>query len=87
MYYKSQVGDNMIEKLKIKAIYDDFIKNVSLTEEQLKILDMLLKKDSIVKISMEIGASQRTIGYEIRKLKDLFNKYYEVQLYKVMMLL
>ena len=87
VYYKSQVGDNMIEKLKIKAIYDDFIKNVSLTEEQLKILDMLLKKESIVKISMEIGASQRTIGYEIRKLKDLFNKYYEVQLYKTMMLL
>ena len=48
---------------------------------------MLLKKESIVKISMEIGASQRTIGYEIRKLKDLFNKYYEVQLYKTMMLL
>ena len=87
MYYKSQVGDNMIEKLKIKAIYDDFINNVSLTEEQLKILDMLLKKDSIVKISMEIGASQRTIGYEIRKLKDLFNKYYELQLYKTMILL
>lgn len=87
VYYKSQVGDNMIEKLKIKAIYDDFINNVSLTEEQLKILDMLLKKDSIVKISMEIGASQRTIGYEIRKLKDLFNKYYEAQLYKTMMLL
>jgi len=77
----------MIEKLKIRAIYDDFINNVSLTEEQIKILDMLIKRDSIVKISMEIGASQRTIGYEIRKLKDLFNKYYEAQLYKTMLLL
>jgi len=86
-YYISQVGDSMVEKLKIKAIYDDFVKNVTLTEEQLKILDMLLKRDSIVKISMEIGASQRTISYEIRKLKDLFNKYYEVQIYKTMMLL
>jgi uncharacterized protein YerC len=77
----------MVEKLKIKAIYDDFVKNVSLTEEQVKILNMVLKKETIVKISMEIGASQRTISYEIRKLKDLFNKYYEVQLYKALMLL
>lgn len=77
----------MIEKLKIKAIYDDFIKSVSLTDEQIKILDMLLNKDTIVKISMEIGASQRTISYEIKKLKELFNKYYEMQLYKAMVLL
>ena len=82
-----QVGDSMIEKLKVNAIYDDFIKNVSLTEEQIKILNMLLNKDSIVKISMEIGASQRTISYEIEKIKNLFNKYYEMQLYKTLMLL
>lgn len=29
----------MYEKLKIKAIYDDFVKNVALTDEQIKILD------------------------------------------------
>ena len=72
----------MVEKLKIKAIYNDFINNVHLTEEQLKILDMLLNKDSTVKISMEIGVSERTITSEIRKLKDLFNKYYELQVFK-----
>lgn len=77
----------MIEKLKIKAVYNDFVSNVSLTDEQLKILNMLLKKDTIVKISMEIGASQRTINYEIKKLKQLFNKYYEMQLYKTLLLL
>lgn len=77
----------MIEKLKVKEIYDDFINHVILTDEQKRILDMMLKKESIVKISMEIGASQRTIGYEIRKIKDLFEKYYRMQLYKVMMLL
>lgn len=77
----------MVEKLKVKDIYNDFINSVSLTDEQIRILDMLIKKESIVKISMEIGASQRTIGYEIRKLKDLFDKYYRMQLYKVMMLL
>lgn len=76
----------MVEKLKIKAIYDDFLVNVHLTEEQIRILDMMLNKDSIVKISMEIGVSQRTISYEIRKLKELFNKYYDLQLFKTEML-
>ena len=77
----------MIEKLKIKAIYDDFIRSVSLTEEQIKILDMLIHKDSIVKISMEIGVSQRTVSYEIKKLKDLYNSYYQMQMFRMMMLL
>ena len=76
----------MVEKLKIKAIYEDFLANVSLTEEQIKILNMLIKRDSIVKISMEIGASQRTIGYEIRKLKDLYNTYCDWQLSKAKLL-
>lgn len=77
----------MIEKLKIKAIYDDFINNVLLTNEQKKILDMLLKKDTIVKISMEMGMSERTIGYEIKKIKKLYNDYYNLQLSKTLMLL
>jgi len=77
----------MIEKLRVKAIYDDFIKNVSLTEEQIKILDMLIRKETIVKIAMEIGASQRTIGYEIRKIKNLYNDYYNLQLSKMLLLI
>lgn len=77
----------MVEKLKIKEIYNDFIKNVSLTDEQIKILDMLINKESIVKISMEIGVSERTIGYEIRKLKDLYKDYCSLQLAKAMLLM
>lgn len=77
----------MIEKLKIKAIYDDFIKNVSLTDEQIMILNMLIKKDKIIKISIQLGMSERTVKYEIKKIKDLFNKYYEMQLYKTLMLI
>lgn len=77
----------MIEKLKIKSIYDDFIKNVSLTEEQIKILNMLIKRETIVKISMEIGVSERTVGYEIKKIKKLYQDYYNMQLYKALMLM
>ena len=77
----------MIEKLKIKAIYDDFIRNVSLTEEQIKIINMLLNKDSSVKIAMEIGVSQRTVGYEIRKIKNIYQDYVFMQTWKALLLL
>lgn len=77
----------MVEKLRVKAIYDDFIANVKLTDEQVKIIDMLIAKETIVKISMEIGMSQRAVGYEIRKLKDMFNDYVMLQTWKAMLLL
>lgn len=77
----------MIEKLKVKAIYNDFLANVNLTDEQIKILDMLINKESIIKISMEIGISQRTVSYEIKKLKQLYNDYYNLQISKILLLL
>lgn len=77
----------MIEKLKIKAIYDDFLRNVSLTDEQIEILNRLMNKDTIVKISMEIGVSERTVNYEIKKLKKLYQDYYNLQLSKIVWLL
>ena len=77
----------MVEKLKNKAIYDDFIRNVSLTDEQIKIIDMLIAKESLVKISMEIGASPRTISYEIKKLKGLYQDYVFLQTWKALLLM
>lgn len=77
----------MLEKLKIKAVYDDFIKNVFLTEEQIKLLNMLLNKDSILKISMKLGMSERTVGYEIKKIKNLYKDYYNLQVAKAIMLI
>ena len=77
----------MVEKLKIKDIYEDFIKTVKLTEEQKKILDMLINKETIVKISMEIGVSERTISNEIKKLKSLYNDYVYLQTWKALLLI
>ena len=77
----------MVEKLKVKAIYDDFLKNISLTEEQIKILDMLINKETIVKISIEMGMSQRSVSYEIKKIKDLYKDYYNLQLAKTLLLM
>lgn len=76
----------MVEKLKVKAIYNDFLRSVNLSDEQIKILDMLLNKESTVKISMEIGISQRTVSYEIKKIKNLFNQYCEMQVFMAEML-
>lgn len=77
----------MIEKLKVKAIYDDFKRNVDLTEEQIKIINMLLKKEKIIKIAMDIGVSERTVNYEIKKIKKLFEQYYHLQLFKMFLLI
>lgn len=76
----------MVENLKIKSIYDDFMLKVKLNEEQVKIIDMLIAKESVVKISIEIGMSQRTVGYEIRKIKDLYEKYKQIEITKATLL-
>ena len=77
----------MIEKLKVKALYDDFISKVKLTDEQKRILDMMINKDTIVKMSLEIGVSTSTIDKEIRKLKDLYNKYLQIEIVKMISLI
>lgn len=77
----------MIEKLRNKTIYDDFLSNVSLTEEQIEILDRLIKKEIIVKISLDMGISERTVKYEIKKIKQLYGDYCEFQVLKAKLLL
>ena len=76
----------MVEKLKIKIIYNDFLDNVHLTEEQIKILNMMIKKETRYKISTEIGVSERTINYEIQKLKKLYKEYCNLQVTKTTIL-
>ena len=76
----------MIEKLKIQIIYDDFIKNVNLTDEQIKILNMYIKKETRYKISTVIGASERTIGNEIIKLKKMYKDYCNIEITKATIL-
>lgn len=76
----------MVEKLKIKMIYNDFLDNVNLSEEQIKILNMVIKKETRYKISLEIGISERTVAYEIKKIKKLYKDYCEVQISKANLL-
>lgn len=87
MYHKVNEARVMCEKLKNKTIYNDFLDKVMLTEEQIKILNLLLKKESIVKISTELGMSQRTVSYEIKKIKQYYEEYKKIELAKLMALL
>lgn len=77
----------MIRKLQVKAIYNDFLKNVSLTEEQIKLLNMYINRETRTKISMELGMSERTVGNEINKIKKLYEDYYNLQLSKTILLM
>ena len=77
----------MLEKLRVKTIYDDFLINVKLTEEQIEILNRLINKETIVKISLEMGFSERTVKYEIKKIKNLYADYCELQVLKTKLLL
>lgn len=77
----------MIEKLKIKALYNDFVNKVNLTEEQKRILNMMINKDSIVKMSLEIGVSQRTISAETKKIKELYSNYLQMEITKMISLI
>lgn len=77
----------MIEKLRINVIYDDFVNKVKLTKEQRRILDMMIDKDKIVKMSLEIGVSERTIKYEVKKIKQLYNNYLQMEISKMISLI
>ena len=73
----------MREKLKLKLIHDDFISRTTMTDEQMKILEMYIAGDTAIKIAFEIGCSQRTANYEIKKLKELFDDYCSLEKSKV----
>lgn len=77
----------MVEKLKVKAIYEDFISSIHLTNEQIRILNMYIEKETTVKIAMEIGVSPRTVTYEIKKLKKLYQDYVFMQTWKAILLM
>lgn len=63
----------MIKELSNKLIYEDFKAKMVLTEDEIKILDMLLLKYSMIKISQEICMSDRNVS---RIKKDIKEKYY-----------
>ena len=73
----------MIKELSNKIIYDDFKSKIILTDDEIMILDMLIKKDSIVKISQELCMSDRNVSRIIREIKNKYNNYRKVEMAKL----
>ena len=77
----------MLDKLKINEIYCDFVNKIMLSGQQTEILDLLLKGKSIMQISMELCIWERTISYEISKIKDLYKQYTRNEINKIVNLI
>lgn len=73
----------MFEKLKIREIYNDFIYKFTLNDEEIKVLDMLIKKEKIPKIAVELYISEPKVSIIIKKLKKYYTQYEELEKLKL----
>jgi DNA-binding MarR family transcriptional regulator len=73
----------MIKELCNEIIYNDFINKTKLTNDEIKILNNLLKKNSIVKISQELNMSDRTVSRIIKDIKEKYTNYKTIELAKI----
>ncbi len=73
----------VIKELSCKYIYDDFVYKMALTDDERRVLDMLLKKYSMVKIAQCINVSDRNASRIIRDLKDKYNIFREIEVAKL----
>ena len=76
----------MIKELCNKIIYNDFLSKVVLTDEEKKVLDMLLVRYTLVKISQEIGMSDRNVSRVVKSLKDKYEMYRKLEIAKLSIL-
>lgn len=73
----------MIKELSSKIIYNDFKEKMFLTDEETKVLDMMLAKYSIIKMADKIGMSDRNVGRIIKDIKDKYQNYKKLELAKL----
>lgn len=73
----------MVKELCNKIIYNDFLDKVVLTDEEKRILDMLLLRYTLVKISQEIGMSDRNVSRIVKSLKDKYEMYKKLEIAKL----
>lgn len=73
----------MIKELSNKIIYNDFKSKVILTEDEEKVLNMLILKYSITKISQEVIMSDRNVSRVIKDIKEKYNNYKKLELAKL----
>lgn len=73
----------MFEKLRVKEIYDDFLYKFTLTDEEIKVLNMLIKKEKIPKIAVDLYISEPKVSIIIKRLKKYYKQYEELEKLKI----
>jgi len=76
----------MKKEMSVRQIYDDFISKTILTDDEMKVLVMYIKGDSIVKISSELNQSTATISRTIASLKEKYKRYKTLEIAKLILL-
>ena len=72
----------MIKELSCKIIYNDFIDKMVLTSDEMKVLNMMISKYSIIKMADLMNMSDRNVGRIIKDIKDKYNNYKKIELAK-----
>lgn len=73
----------MIKELSNKVIFQDFIEKTSLTDEEIEILKLYLKRKAIISIGIEVNMSDRNVSRIIRNIKDKYNIYKKMEIAKI----
>lgn len=72
----------MYKTLSNKVIYNDFKEKVLLTDDEIKVLDMLLKRYTLVKIGMELDMSDRNVSRVIKRIREKYEDYKKIEIAK-----
>jgi DNA-binding NarL/FixJ family response regulator len=73
----------MFKELSNKVIYDDFKNKMVLTDDEIQLLDMLLLKYSMTKISYKMCMSDRNLSRIKKSIKEKYNIYKTLELAKL----
>lgn len=70
----------MINELSNSIIYNDFINKVKLTEDETKILNMMLSKYTLVKMSQQVHMSDRNVSRIKKDIKEKYTMYRKIEM-------
>jgi len=70
----------MINELSNSIIYNDFINKVKLTEDETKVLNMMLSKYTLVKMSQQVHMSDRNVSRIKKDIREKYNMYRKIEM-------
>ena len=69
----------MRRELSNKIIFNDFVNNVYLTEDEEKVLEMYVKRYSLIKMADVIGMSDRNVSRILRQIKGKYKDFKKIE--------